>query len=287
MNPLSESVFIHLCRQLHATSSKHPLTSIVTPLTDIITAIDLHLFRSPLLSPSLFLWIVSSGALLITWIGNWTIKTHTIFSIVKSGNQTRHTYLFNIKGSRCYYYHRHHHRYHNDQLTAVSFVGTVATAVSAVTHPLLGDTFPVCALPVGFGALPFDWTTNKLIVFNVTCKHFHHHCIRLSSSPYTSVFTAFVFLIAFIHPPFSSRSLTLRISFIHSYRQLHATLLSHPLTSIGTPHIDIITSIDHHFFRSLLLLPPLPLNMPVRGLYGHVKGSYGHGLAHTLPVPAL
>ena len=26
--------------------------------------------------------------------------------------------------------------------------------------------------------------------------------------------------------------------------------------------------------------------MPVRGLYGHGKGSYGHGLAHTLPVPA-
>ena len=45
-------------------------------------------------------------------------------------------------------------------------------------------------------------------------------------------------------------------------------------------------SIDHHFFRSLLLSPPLPLNMPVRGLYGHGKGSYGHGLTHTLPVPA-
>ena len=27
--------------------------------------------------------------------------------------------------------------------------------------------------------------------------------------------------------------------------------------------------------------------MPVRGLYGHGKGSYGHGLAHILPVPAL
>ena len=27
--------------------------------------------------------------------------------------------------------------------------------------------------------------------------------------------------------------------------------------------------------------------MPVRDLYGHGKGSYGHGLAHTLPVPAL
>ena len=119
------------------------------------------------------------------------------------------------------------------------------------------------------------------------CKHFHRHCVRLSPFSYTSVFTAFVFLITFIHPPFSSRSLTLRISFIHLYRQLHTTLLSHPVTSIGTPHIDIITSIDHYFFRSLSLSPPLPLNMPVRGLYGHGKGSYGHRLAHTLPVPAL
>ena len=126
-----------------------------------------------------------------------------------------------------------------------------------------------------------------MIAFSVTCKHLHRHCIRLSSFLYTSVFTSFVFLITFTHPPFSSRSLTLRVSFIHLYRQLHSTLLSHSLTSIDTPHIDIITSIDHHFLRSLLLSPPLPLNMPVRGLCGHGKGSYGHGLAHTLPVPAL
>ena len=125
-----------------------------------------------------------------------------------------------------------------------------------------------------------------MIAFSVTCKHLRRHCIRFSSFSYTSVFTAFVFLITFIHPPFSSRSLTLRVSFIHLYRQLHSTLLSHPLTSIGTPHIDFITSIDH-FYRSPLLSPPLPLNMPVRGLYGHGKSSYGHGLAHTLPVPAL
>ena len=84
------------------------------------------------------------------------------------------------------------------------------------------------------------------MAFSVTFKLLHRHCIRLSLFPYTSVFTAFVFLITFIHPPFSSRSLTLRVSLIHLYRQLHSTLLSHPLTSIGTPHIDIITSIDHH-----------------------------------------
>ena len=69
------------------------LYSIVTPLIDIITAIDLRLFRSLLLSPSVFLWIVCSGARFITWIGNWTIKTRTIFSIVKSGNQTKHIYF--------------------------------------------------------------------------------------------------------------------------------------------------------------------------------------------------
>ena len=86
--------------------------------------------------------------------GNWTIKTHTIFSIVKSGNQTRHI-TFNIKGSRCYYYH-HHQKHHcnKHQLTAVSFVRTVATVDHAVTHIILGDTFPVLALPVQFGALP-------------------------------------------------------------------------------------------------------------------------------------
>ena len=89
--------FIHFYSQLHATLSSHPLTSIVTPLIDIITAIDLHLFRSLLLSPSLFLWIVSSGARFITWIGNWTIKTRTIFSIVKSGNQTRQIYFLTPK----------------------------------------------------------------------------------------------------------------------------------------------------------------------------------------------
>ena len=157
----------------------------------------------------------------------------------------------------------------------------------AVTHMILVDAFPVEALPLVAGALPVGWTTNKVIVFSVTCKHLHRHCIRLSSFSYTCVFTTFVFLITLIHPPFSSRSLNLRVSFIDLYRQLHSTLLSHPLTSIGTPHIDIIISICHHFFRSLLLSPPLPLNMSVRGLYGHGKGWYGHELAHILPVPAL
>ena len=121
-----------------------------------------------------------------------------------------------------------------------------------------------------------------MIAFSVTCKHLHRHCIRLSSFSCTSVFTALTFHSSIIFITFTHLD-----SFIHLYRQLHSTLLSHPLTSIGTPHIDIIISIDHHVFRSLLLSPPLPLNMPVRGLYGHGKGSYGHGLAHTLPVPAL
>ena len=55
---------------------------------------------------------------------------------------------------------------------------------------------------------------------------------------------------------FSPRSLTLRVSFIHLYGQLHAKLSSHPLTSIVTPLIGIITSTDHHLFRLLLLSPP-------------------------------
>ena len=126
-----------------------------------------------------------------------------------------------------------------------------------------------------------------MIAFSVTCKHLHRNCIRLSSFSYTFLSSLHSPFSSLIHLPFASRSLALRVSFIHLYRQFNSTLLSQPLTSLGTPNIDIITSIDHHFFRSLSLSPPLPLNMPVRGLYGHGKGSYGHGLAHTLPVPAL
>ena len=98
-------------------------------------------------------------------MANWTIKyTHplqnqknwhlvkilTIFSIVKPGKQTRHTYTFKIKGSRCYYYHQHH--CHKHQLTAVSFVGTVATVIIAVTHIILVDRMVVLALPGRLGA---------------------------------------------------------------------------------------------------------------------------------------
>ena len=131
----------------------------------------------------------------------------------------------------CYYYHHQHHC-HKHQLTAVFFVRTVATVCGAVTHITLGDTFLVWALPVGSGALPGGWTTKKVIAFSVTCKHLHCHCIRLSPFSYTSVFTAFVFLITFIHPPFSSRSLTLEVSFIHLYRQLHSTLLSKGVSAL-------------------------------------------------------
>ena len=41
-----------------------------------------HLF----LTSPLFLLIVSSGALFITWMANCTIKTHTIFSITRTAN---------------------------------------------------------------------------------------------------------------------------------------------------------------------------------------------------------
>ena len=84
--------FIHLCRhcirfliQTHRQLLSRQLTSVVTPLTDIITSID-HVFRSLLLSPLLVLLIVSSGALFIRWIGNCTIKTHIIFCIIRTVN---------------------------------------------------------------------------------------------------------------------------------------------------------------------------------------------------------
>ena len=209
----------------------------------------------------LFRLIVSSGALFITWTANRTIKythhlqnqknwhldkTRTIFSIVKPGTQTRHTYTFKIKGSRCYYYHQHH--CHNHQLTAVSFVGTVATVVSAIAHIILVDTLVVLALPGRFGANVLGWATKKLSAFIVTCIHIHRHSIGLSSFSYSCVFAVFVFLtissifviIASHHFQYGYlRLLTLRFSFIHLYRQLHATLSSHSITSIGTPRINI------------------------------------------------
>ena len=76
--------------QLRPTLSSDALISIVSSFINIITSTDHHLFRSHLLSPALFLLIFSSGALFITWINNQTVKTHTIFSITKTGNQTRH-----------------------------------------------------------------------------------------------------------------------------------------------------------------------------------------------------
>ena len=82
---------------------------------------------------------------------NWHLdKTRTIFSIVKPGTQTRHTYTFKIKGSRCYYYHQYYCQ--KNELTAVCFVGTVATVFIAVTHKILVDTTLVLALPGRFGA---------------------------------------------------------------------------------------------------------------------------------------
>ena len=108
---------------------------------------------------------------------------------------------------------------------------------------------------------------NTFIVTVFVSLHFHTLLSSLHSS-FSSLLS---------HPQFSSRSPTLRVSFIYLYCQLYSKLSSHPLTSISTPHIGTITSIDHHFLHSLLLSPPLPFNMPVRGLCG----------AHTLPVPAL
>ena len=208
----------------------------------------------------LFLLIVSSGALFITWMANRTIKhtrhlqnqknwhldkTRTIFSIVKPGTQTRHTYTFRIKGSRCCCYNQHQHHCHNHQLTAVYFVGTVATVIMAVTHIIIVDTMVVLALPGRLGANVLGWATKKLSALIVMCIHIHRHSIGLSSFSYSCVFAVFVFLTTFIHlrqhfqPPFSMRLLILVVSCIHLYRHLHATLSSYSLTSIVTPVIDI------------------------------------------------
>ena len=121
---------------------------------------------------------------------------------------TRHdTYIFNIKGSRCYYHHHQQQRHcHKHQLTAVSFVRTVLTVCVAATHIILGDAFPLWALPAGSGALPVGWTTNKVIAFRVT---------------FTFTVTVFVSLhfrtlLSSHHSPFSS------LSFIHHLHHVHS-----------------------------------------------------------------
>ena len=141
---------------------------------------------------------------------NWELdKTQTIFSITILGKQTRHTYMFNIKGSRCYYSHHYHHRhYHNHQLKAVSFVGTVGTVGVAVTHIILVDNISrLCTLNC-----PLDTRTplnGKQLAFIITCIHLHRHCFRLYlhfHSPMPSMHSSFI--VIFIHlrhhcqPPF-------------------------------------------------------------------------------------
>ena len=219
----------------------------------------------------LFRLIVSSGALFITWTANRTIKythhlqnqknwhldkTRTIFSIVKPGTQTRHTYTFKIKGSRCYYYHQHH--CHKHQLTAVSFVGTVATVVSAIAHIILVDTMVVLALPGRFGANVLGWATKKLSAFIVTCIHIHRHSICFSSFSYSCVFAVFVFLTTFIHlrhncqPPFPIRLLTFTYLEIQFYSPI-SSVACNVIVTFDHLHRHSthqhFTSIDHHLFR--------------------------------------
>ena len=91
MNPLSESVLftsIVSCMQRH-----HHIRSPLSSLHSSTLSLPL-IFIS---SVHFYCDLHSFGAPFITWIGNWTIKTHTIFSIVKSVNQTRHIYFSTSK----------------------------------------------------------------------------------------------------------------------------------------------------------------------------------------------
>ena len=168
-------------------------------------------------------------------------------------------------------FHHHQHHCHKQQLTAVSFVRTVATVVYVVTHIILVDTYPVLALPVESGALPVGWTTNKVIAFSVTCKHLHRHCNRLSSFSYTLLSSLHSPFPSLINPPFSSRSLALRVSFIQLYRQFSSMLLSHPLTS---------THRHYHFhWSSFLPFTFIVTSTPIEhARTGMVKARTGTGL---------
>ena len=132
---------------------------------------------------------------------NWELdKTHTIFSITILGKQTRHTYMFNIKSSRCYYSHHHRH-YHNPQLKAVSFVGTVETVGVVVTHIILVDNISrLCT-----SNSPLDTRTPmncKQIAFIITCIHLHRHCIDHYlhfDSPMPSLHSSFIVIFIHLH----------------------------------------------------------------------------------------
>ena len=131
----------------------------------------------------------------ITRTGNWT--RHTPCSA--SQYLTRHTCIFNIKSSRCYYSnHHHHHHCHNHQLKAVSFVGTVGVAV---THIILVDNISrLCS-----SSSPLDTRiplNSKQIAFTITCIYIHRHCIRLYflfHSPVPSLHSSFIVIFIHLH----------------------------------------------------------------------------------------
>ena len=184
--------------------------------------------------------------------------------------------LFRCSVHRCYYYHHHHWRKH--QLTATSFVRTVATVVYAVTHIILVDTFPLWAFPVEAAARPVDWTRNKMIAFSVTCKHLHRHCIRLSSFSYTSVFAAFVFLsLSFIHhfhhvhSPWGSVLFTYIVSCIQRYCHIRSPPSALNTSTLSLPLI-IISSV--HFYCHL----HSHWTCPCGACTGMVKARTGTGL---------
>ena len=219
-NPLSDSVLftsIVSCMQLY----RHIRSP---PLIDIITAIDLHLFRSLLLSSSHFLWIVCSGARFITWIGNWTIKMRTIFSIVKSGSKTRHTYIFKIKGSRCYYYHHHQHHCQNTNLPQF---------LSSEPSPQWTKPSHTLSLVIHFPFGHFQWKlehfhsaeqqrkwspsvlrVNTFMVTAFVSLHFHTlcclHCIHLSHH-------SFMYHFHHVHSPWESVLFIYIVSSIQCY----------------------------------------------------------------------
>ena len=134
-------------------------------------------------------------------------KTHHLQHYNTWETDKTHIYMFNIKRSRWYYSHHHRH-YHNPQLKAVSFVGTVETVGVVVTHIILVDNISrLCT-----SNSPLDTRTPmncKQIAFIITCIHLHRHCIRLYlhfDSPMPSLHSSFI--VIFIHlrhhcqPPF-------------------------------------------------------------------------------------
>ena len=114
---------------------------------------------------------------------------------------------------------------------------------------------------------------NTFIVTVFVSLHFHTLLSSLHSS-FSSL--SFIHHFHHVHSPWESVLFSYFVSCIQRYSHIRSPPSALHTSTLSLPLI-IISSV--HFYCHLHSHWTCP--------YGHGKGSYGHGLAHTLPVPAL